>query len=523
MHPISPRISRASALLLYCWGLGIGCAGNDSYAPGTAPEQGSASGGNDASGPETPPRGTGGSGGASSATGTGGFQTSSGGVEAGGGQSSGDGGATPTGGSAGSSGHASTRLGCGQQPDEPPLAFPCAEGFGSRTTGGRGGEVVHVTNLDDSGPGSFREAVSQSHRIVVFDVGGIIAITSRIVIHDHIYVAGQTAPGGGITIYGNGIAFNGDSGDDIVRYIRVRMGKNGDSKKDAVAISEGQNYIFDHVSIAWGRDGTLDVNGSGIDNLTFQDTIVAQGINESNHSTGGLMQSGRWSMIRSLYIDNKTRNPKARGTHEFINSVLYNWGEHGYIMGDTTGVSECNLVGNYFIYGPSSNANTHITGATPSFNVYAIDNRVDENKNGVLDGQLLSDFKTATVVAAPFDYPSGVTGKLSAEEALFHVLENVGASLARDAVDELLIEQVRSFGRLGEIITTEDDNDIAGNVGTVVGGSPPLDMDQDGMPDEWETKRGLDPAVGDDAGDDDDDGYTNIEEYLSCLVGEGDC
>ena len=309
----------------------------------------------------------------------------------------------------------------------------------------------------------------------------------------------------------------------IIRYLRVRMGKNGDSGKDAVAVSEGQDYMFDHVSISWGRDGTLDVNGTGIDNLTFQNTIIGQGINNSNHSTGGLMQSGRWSMIRSLYIDNKTRNPKARGTHEFINSVLYNWAEHGYIMGDTTGVSECNLVGNYFIYGPSSNADSHITDTTPTFSVYAADNWVDANKNGVLDGSLLTSYKTATVVSTPFAYPAGVTGKLSAPDALKYVLDHVGASLVRDAVDELLIAQVLSYGTKGQIINTEDDNGIPGNVGTVANGTPPLDSDRDGMPDAWETNRGLDPNTADDSGDDDGDGYTNIEEYLSCLVGEGDC
>lgn len=408
-------------------------------------------------------------------------------------------------------------------PSGPALAFPGAEGYGRMTSGGRGGQVVHVTNLNDSGPGSFRDAVSSPDRIVVFDVGGIINITSRVVINRNIYVAGQTAPGGGITIYGNGVAFNGDSGNDIIRYIRIRMGKNGDSGKDAVAISENQDYIFDHVSISWGRDGTLDVNGSGVDNLTFQNTIIGQGINNSNHSTGGLMQSGKWSVIRSLYVDNKTRNPKARGSHEFINSVLYNWGTNGYIMGDTSGVSECNLVGNYFIYGPSSDSGAHITNTTPTFYVYADDNWVDSNKNGTLDGSLLTDYKTATVVGTPFDHPAGVSGKMSAEDALEYVLDNVGASLQRDAVDELLIDQVRSYGTAGQIINTEDDNGISGNVGTVAGGTPPTDTDQDGMPDDWESERGLNPSVADDSGDDDDDGYTNIEEYLSCLVGEGDC
>lgn len=390
------------------------------------------------------------------------------------------------------------------------------------TSGGRGGEIYHVTNLDDSGPGSFRDAVSQESRTVVFDVGGVIHIGDRIVIKRNVTVAGQSAPGGGVTIYGNGIALNGDSGNDIIRYIRIRMGKNGDSKKDAVAISEGQDYMFDHVSISWGRDGTLDVNGSGIDNLTFQDTIVAQGINSDNHSTGGLMQSGKWSVIRSLYIDNKTRNPKARGTHEFINNVLYNWSSNGYIMGDTSGVSECNLVGNYFIYGPSSSSDSHITGTTPTFFVYADDNWVDANKNGSLDGSLMTDYKTASVVPTLFDYPSGVSGKLPAGEALEHVLAHAGASLVRDAVDELLIAQVQSYGTQGQIIDTEDDNGIAGAVGTVAGGTAPPDSDQDGMPDAWESARGLDPNIPDDSGDDDGDGYTNVEEYLNCLA-EGDC
>jgi hypothetical protein len=305
------------------------------------------------------------------------------------------------------------------------------------------------------------------------------------------------------------------------------MGKNGDSGKDAVSISLGENYMFDHMSISWGRDGTLDVNGTPVDLLSFQESIVSQGINLDNHSTGGLMQpsgvEGRWSMIRSLYIDNKTRNPKARGRHEFINSVLYNWAEHGYIMGDTTnGTSECNLIGNYFIYGPSSNSDTHITGTTEYFHVYPEDNWVDSNKNGALDGSLLTNYKTATVEGGPFGYP-GVNTLLSAQDAVMHIIDNAGASLVRDAVDEMLIEQLRSNGAEGSIIDTEDDNGISGNVGTVAAGTAPTDTDRDGMPDDWETARGLDPSTADDTGDDDSDGYTNIEEYLSCIVAEGDC
>ncbi len=397
------------------------------------------------------------------------------------------------------------------------LAFPGAEGFGKYTTGGRSGEVYHVTNLDDDGEGSFRDAVSKSNRIVVFDVGGVINITDRIVIHSNITVAGQTAPGEGITIYGNGIAFNSSSGNDIIRYIRIRMGVNGDYGKDALSISDGSDYLFDHVSISWGRDGTLDINGDDIDNITFQDCIVSQGINNLNHSTGGLMQSGSWSMIRSLYIDNKTRNPKARGTHEFINSVLYNWGTNGFIMGDTDGTSKCNMTGNYFIYGPSSSSGTHFTRSTSSYCVYAKDNWVDSDKDGNLDGSLISDYGSATVMSTAFDYP-GVDTLLSAQDALDWVIDNVGSSLTRDAVDELLISQVKSYGTSGSIIDTEEDNGIENNIGTVESGTAPTDTDQDGMPDDWESDNGTDPSIADDTDDDDGDGYTNIEEYLEWII-----
>lgn len=399
--------------------------------------------------------------------------------------------------------------------------FPGAEGFGKFASGGRGGSVYHVTNLNDTGPGSFRDAVSTANRMVVFDVGGIINIGDRIVIKKNVTVAGQTAPGGGITVYGNGIALNGDSGNDIIRHIRFRMGKNGDTKKDALAVSAGQSYLLDHVSISWGIDGTVDVNGTGIDNLTMQNCIVSQGINIINHSTGGLMQSGKWSLLRCLYIDNKTRNPKARGTHECVNSVLYNWAEHGYIMGDTDGRSECNLIGNYFVYGPSSNSGSHITNTTVAFNVYAKDNWVDDNKNGRLDGRLLTDYKTATVVGTPFAHP-GVDSLLSAADALNRILEDVGASRERDAVDRLLIDELRSFGTKGKIITTEDDNGIPGNVGTVANGTPPADADKDGMPDAWEEEHGLNPDAPDDAGGTElsKDGYTNIEMYVNELAGD---
>ena len=139
------------------------------------------------------------------------------------------------------------------------LAFPGAEGWGRYATGGRYGTVYHVTNLNDSGSGSLRDAVSQPNRIVVFDVCGVINIKSRMSFSANLYVAGQTAPGEGVIVYGDGVTFS--SADNIiVRYMKFRMGKNGSSGKDAAGIANGTNMIFDHCSIAWGLDETFSIN-----------------------------------------------------------------------------------------------------------------------------------------------------------------------------------------------------------------------------------------------------------------------
>src|SRR5471030_1025509 len=135
---------------------------------------------------------------------------------------------------------------------EASLAFPGAEGFGQFASGGRGGEIFHVTTLDDSGAGSFRDAVSKPKRIVVFDVGGIIRLKSNVSVSSDITLAGQTAPGDGVMIYGRSVSFSGQK-NVIVRYLRFREGIAGDSGKCSVNLSTGGNMIFDHCSIEWGR------------------------------------------------------------------------------------------------------------------------------------------------------------------------------------------------------------------------------------------------------------------------------
>src|SRR5690606_7605368 len=284
-------------------------------------------------------------------------------------------------------------------------AFPGAEGFGANATGGRGGEVYVVTNLNDSGPGSFRDAVSQPNRYVVFAVGGIIPVSSRIVVASNLTIAGQTAPGEGITLYGNGLSFS-NANNTVTRYLRIRMGVGGDSGKDAVTIAEGHDMMFDHVSVSWGRDETFSISGD-VRNVTIQDSIIAQGL--QTHSAGRLTQTdGVVSILRTLYIAHHTRNPKVKGVNDFVNNVVYNWGGGGgYILGDSAGPSYANIVNNLFIDGPQTTVPPFSRGNL-NFHVYVANNVHDGNRNGILDGTVVppSGYTTVDFQTERYPYPS---------------------------------------------------------------------------------------------------------------------
>ncbi|KAI8956336.1 fibronectin [Xylaria longipes] len=398
------------------------------------------------------------------------------------------------------------------------LAFPGAEGFGREAVGGRTGSVYHVTNLDDTGTGSFRDAVSQSNRIVVFDVGGTINITDRVVVSKNIYIAGQTAPGGGITVYGNGLSWS-NANDAIVRYVRFRMGKSGDSGKDGITIADGKNMIFDHVSVTWGRDETFSINGD-VSNVSIQDSIIGQGLD--THSCGGLMQTdGGISLFRNLYIDNKTRNPKVKGVNDFQNNVVYNWGGGGgYIAGDSDGQSYANIINNYFISGPTTSV-TAFTRGNANFHGYVSNNFYDSDRNGVLDGTALcvstTCYSDMDIVATKYDYPEPTTLR-SPEDAVTYVLDNVGTTYpSRDAVDAHLVTEVRSWGKTGQLISDETVSPMYGP-GYIAGGTKPTDTDGDGIPDAWESANGLNPHDASDAMKIGSSGYANIEVYVNSLV-----
>ncbi len=401
------------------------------------------------------------------------------------------------------------------------LAFPGAEGFGKYATGGRSGSVYHVTNLNDSGAGSFRDAVSRSNRIIVFDVAGVIRINSTIVVKPNIYIAGQTAPGEGVTIYGDRISFSG-ADNTICRYIRFRMGVVGSSGKDAVGIANGQNMIFDHVSVSWGRDETFSINwdGKGKEptNITIQKSIISQGL--LLHSAGGLIQTGGGvTMFRNLYVDNSTRNTKVKGISQFVNNVVYNWKSAAYIMGgDSDGSSYVNVHGNYFIKGPDDGG-APISRGNSNFHIYANDNWYDANKDESLNGYEIpfSEYQGGpTFHDNPFNYPS--LPAIEATTLVNNLLPTVGASLPyRDLADYYVLNEVKSFGKKGELISSEISLPIgAPSTWKLWEGIVRTDSDKDGMPDAWEDENGTDKNSND-AMTIANNGYTNIENYINSI------
>jgi hypothetical protein len=433
------------------------------------------------------------------------------------------------------------------------LSFPGAEGFGRYATGARGvssPQVYLVTNLNDAGAGSFRDAVSVSGRVVVFRVGGIVNLASDVVVAANTTIAGQTAPGDGIVFFGKRVTFT-NSINTICRYLRIRLGATNNSGKDASGIANGANMIFDHMSFTWGMDEVFSINwdnkNTSPDNITIQNSILGQGLHRENHSCGGLIQTpdgGRVSLIRDLYVSNKTRNPKVKGVNEFVNNVVYNWGNgnrlgdvlnygwdgDAYIMGGSSGVSEVNIINNYFVSGPLTppSAATPFSRGTGTFNLYGAGNYFDNNKNGTLDGSLVpynstgypgldaGNFKTS-----PFAYPAA-SPSMTASQAYAWIINNVGPTYPkRDQVDSLIVAEVASRGTQGRYIYRETDMPlINGGVGRVLGGTAPLDSDADGMPDAWETARGLNKNNKADATtySTTSPGYLNIEVYVNSLV-----
>lgn len=422
------------------------------------------------------------------------------------------------------------------------LAFPGAEGYGRHATGGRTGEVYQVTTLADSGRGSLRDAVSKPNRIIVFKVAGVIKLESPLDFSKNLTIAAQTAPGDGVVVYGNRVSFSG-ADNLICRYLRVRMGINGREGKDAAGIAYGSDMIFDHMSVTWGRDECFSINGDPKKpadqprNITIQNSFIGQGLQP--HSCGGLIQTtinDGVTLYRNLYIDNKTRNPKVKGLNQFVNNVLYNWGNGGaYIMGDIQQKSDADIRNNYFIVGTTDNYDGKKLGATAPFtrynehfSAYLSGNFYDDNKDGLLNGRELgrADCMKKSVVAGeeiitsptflerPSDVHPEIKELMTAQEAYEWIVANGGSSLpVRDEVDAYLIDELTSLGKKGLIIHSEEDIPTKGP-GNIKSAEAPADTDNDGMPDEFEDKYGLDKNDPADAMKVASNGYTNIENYI---------
>lgn len=484
-------------------------------------------------------------------SGTGGT-TTAGGVSAGGASNTGGVSAGGAGKGGGTGGASAGSTGTGPLPCEPvpsgkQLAFPGAEGFGRLSPGGRGGAVCHVTNLNDSGAGSFRDCVSQSNRTVVFDVGGWITLTGNLgITQNNLTIAGQTAPGG-IGIRGTKFSVGGDN--IIIRFLRVRRGIiTTTDRNDAMSVSSAaSNVIIDHCSIGFGTDENLAMPGDeavGPRDFTLQWSIVAWGLQRNNHSAGSLLTASNTTIHHSVYAFNSTRNPKARSEEgrplDFVNNVVYGWNapdpvgeaqgwsisKQAFLMADTAnGMHYANAVGNYFIsHGTQMATQAFGSGATntagtPTYNMFFDRNLLDGNGNGMLDVSK-SDWTmvgTATRLGTRIAAPQVCTD--DAPTAYKKVLDHVGASQpVRDEVDAKLVQQIRT--QTGIKIHDESDLEVGANgYGTLTPGTAPTDTDRDGMPDAWETARGLSPSsAADGNGDDDADGYTNLEEYLNELA-----
>ncbi|MVN90269.1 polysaccharide lyase [Mucilaginibacter aquatilis] len=459
----------------------------------------------------------------------------------------------------------------GQIPPHPPRlpetaipAFPGAWGGGMFTTGGRGGKVIAVTNLNDSGAGSLRAALAaEGPRIIVFRVAGTIKIDKDLDINSpDITIAGQSAPGDGICIAGT---LNINTYNVIIRHLRVRRGVPvGGQGDDNIGGIPYHHIIIDHCSTSWGMDENISLyrhmrpsfDGKTqikdpAENITIQWTISSEALDAKGHAFGGTWGGNPSTFHHNLLASNTARNPSIgmSGAFDLRNNVIFNWRHRSIDGGDET--SLINIINNYFKPGPATNDDMRGVfarieqrsqyspgsawaegGWFPKAPVrpgkwYVAGNVMDGNKeatNNNWEGmrakganQNEDDIKKLARVNTPFEgWP--VAPHQTAEAAFETVLAKAGATLPkRDAVDKRVTEMVRT----GKTTTkTGIIKDIA-----EVGGYPVLsfkpsqvlkDTDGDGMPDDWEVKNGLNPKdAKDGALDSDGDGYTNVEEFLN--------
>jgi len=417
-------------------------------------------------------------------------------------------------------------------------AFPGAEGAGRYSLGGRGGALLKVTNLDDAGAGSLRAAVeARGPRTIVFAVAGVIALKKPLkIVEPRITIAGQSAPGDGITLRDQPLIVAAD--DVVVRYLRSRLGDVSGVQDDAISVARGRRIVLDHVSTSWSVDETLSVaadyseSAGGPYDVTVQWSIMAESLNGSKHDKGQhgygtLTRGGRgskFSFHHNLWASHSARMPRpgnytdrrvdsVGAFFDFRNNVFYNWGgdASGY-NADTESLATYNFVGNVYLPGPNTKAHFAFKEQNPFARAFFADNAmngaVPADPWSLVKGTQSSEYR----LSAPADFPAVATEPW--QRAYEQVMAHAGASKVRDGVDKRVVAGVKA--RTHKII------DSQAEVGgwPVHNSQPPLkDIDADGMPDGWELAVGLQPAdAADGAADRNGDGYTNVEEFLNGLV-----
>jgi hypothetical protein len=441
---------------------------------------------------------------------------------------------------------------------DPVPAFPGAEGFGKYTSGGREGKVYIITNLNNAGPGSFREAAeTKGKRMIVFAVSGTIHLDTKLSIKGDVTIAGQSAPGDGICLADNSVGLGGDN--IIVRYLRFRMGDkfqkggmvDGNGGDDAFGGTHRRNIIIDHCSMSWSTDEVFSVYAG--DSTTLQWNLIAEPLNYSYHfETGdtdyehhgyGAIWGGRHlSAHHNLFAHCNSRNPRFDGIRnspeenvDFRNNVIYNWGHNTAYAGEG---GNYNIVNNYYKYGPATSENVKFRIVNPwskppsiPFGKYFIEgNYVDGDKDitannwkGVVIEKGGKEDQPKIKLDTPFS--TIIAGTQSANEAYMSILGSVGCNLpTRDTLDQRVLRNV--VERTGRMIDVQGGFPHGTAYEETVNAWPalrslpaPADADKDGMPDAWEKKNGLnsnDPA--DASNYTLSKTYTNIEVYLNSLI-----
>lgn len=439
-----------------------------------------------------------------------------------------------------------------QPPQDGPLpSFPGAEGFGRIAQGGRGGDVYHVTTLADSGPGSLREGIrlAAGPRTIVFDVSGTIQLKSRLTLDkSNVTIAGQTAPGDGITL--RDFTFQIEHAHDIVvRYLRFRLGDENKPRgarggDDTMNTEDIDRVIADHCSLSWAIDGTHDLRRGG--NFTLQWCMICEALNHSLHNKEGghamaasyRNLSGPITLHHNLFSTCRDRHPtlgSAIGPPQYMvdfrNNVIYNWSKGG-----TANFADhfVNCVNNVWRPGPMTDATAlpiAMKGSLPDLARGYLSGNVFEGRADLTrDNYAALDFERWLKPKGKYAYAGKLTDwkadapdlganvpiTQGAADAYELVLARAGASLHRDAVDTRVIENVRK--KQGKLLDSQSE---VGGWPTLHSHPAPIDTDGDGMPDVWEQTHGLDAHNPEDHnGDRNGDGYTNLEEYLNGIVRE---